>query len=153
LRSRGAESLRKSKVLLIEDEKIDALGVGRVLKELYPSVLLEVLTTGEHALDWIGRFRQDGETIALILMDMTLPRLEGLELLPQIRKNPSLVHTPVVVLSGNDSQAAVQNAYRSGACAYIVKRSELAEMKRILGHMFSFWLDGNVLSRADALPA
>ncbi|MBV9435929.1 MAG: response regulator, partial [Acidobacteria bacterium] len=77
--------MRKSKVLLIEDEKLDALAIGRVLKQLYPEVLLEILQTGEQALDWISRFRQDGEKICLIVMDMTLPRMEGLELISEIK--------------------------------------------------------------------
>lgn len=137
--------VRKRKVLLIEDEKIDALGVGRVLKELYPAVLLEVLNTGEQALDWISRFRQDGEKIALILMDMTLPRMNGLELLSEIKRNKDLASAPVVVLSGSDNPKAVQNAYQSGACAYILKRPQFEEMKQVLANIFNFWLDANIL--------
>jgi two-component system response regulator len=137
--------IRKRKVLLIEDEKIDALGVGRVLKELYPAVLLEVLNNGEQALDWISRFRQDSEKISLILMDMTLPRMNGLELLSEIKRNKDLAGSPVVVLSGSDSPKAVQNAYDSGACAYILKKPQFDEMKLVLANTFNFWLDSNLL--------
>ena len=135
----------KSKVLLIEDEKIDALGVGRVLKELYPSVLLEVINTSEQAIEWILRFRQDRDRVALILMDMTLPRMHGLELLPEIKRNKDLASTPVVILSGNDSPEAIRNAYQSGACAYILKHSEFKEMRQLLTRIFDFWLNANVL--------
>ncbi|MBV9072133.1 MAG: response regulator [Acidobacteria bacterium] len=107
--------MRKSKVLLIEDEKLDALAIGRVLKQLYPEVLLEILQTGEQALDWISRFRQDGEKICLIVMDMTLPRMEGLELISEIKANPDLAYAPIVVLSGNDSPTAIRHAYKSGS--------------------------------------
>jgi two-component system response regulator len=137
--------IRRRKVLLIEDEKIDALGVGRVLKELYPAVLLEVLNTGEQALDWIGRFHLDGEKIALILMDMTLPRMNGLELLPEIKRNKDLAGSPVIILSGTDSPKAVHAAYESGACAYILKRPQFDEMKKVLANIFNFWLDANLL--------
>ena len=139
--------MQKSKVLLIEDEKIDALGVGRVLKELYPSVLLEVISTGEQALDWIHRYRKNDETMVLVLMDMSVPRMDGLTLISEIKANKDLAFTPVVVLSGNDSSGAIQNAYESGACAYIVKRQELKEMKRILSNTFTFWLENNALHR------
>jgi CheY-like chemotaxis protein len=134
----------KSKVVLIEDDKVDALGVGRVLKELYPTVLLEVLSTGEQALDWIHRFRQNGESIVLILMDMTLPRMEGLTLISRIKINRDLAHTPIVVLSGNESPQAIRHAYESGACAYIAKRQHSNEMKPVLSNMFKFWLEHNV---------
>jgi CheY-like chemotaxis protein len=128
----------KRKVLLIEDEKIDAISVGRVLKELYPSVLLEVVHTGEQALEWIQRFRLDGERVALILMDMTLPRMHGLELLLEIKRNKDLASTPVVILSGNDSPEAVRQAYHSGACAYVLKQPELQQMQKVLIPMFDF---------------
>lgn len=133
------------KVVLIEDEKIDVMGVGKVLKEFHPHVLLEVVGTGEQALEWIHRFRQDGERVALILMDMTLPRMHGLDLLSPIKKNPDLTATPVVVLSGNDSSEAIRLAYQSGACAYVVKKSEFAEMKNVLRRVFDFWLRANTL--------
>ena len=136
--------MRKNKVLLIEDEKLDALGVGRVLKELYPSVLLEVLATGEQAIDWIHRFRQNGELIVLILMDMTLPRMEGLTLISQIKAHKDLAYTPIVILSGNDSFKAIQYAYQSGASAYLVKRQELNDSKRMLASIFHFWIENNV---------
>jgi len=78
-------------------------------------------------------------------MDMTLPRMHGLELLPEIRKNPDLAHSPVIVLSGSDNPDAVRNAYHSGACAYIMKRPEFADMKDVLTRIFDFWLGANVL--------
>ncbi len=78
-------------------------------------------------------------------MDMTLPRMHGLELLPEIRKNPDLAHSSVIVLSGSDNPDAVRNAYLSGACAYIMKRPEFADMKDVLTRIFDFWLGANVL--------
>lgn len=138
--------MEKTKVLLIEDEKIDALGVGRVLKELYPTVLLEVVTTGEQAIDWIHRFRKGRERVALILMDMTLPRMGGLQLLPAIKANEDLAHAPVVMLSGSDNPQAIRSAYDSGACAYILKSAQFSDMRQTLARVFDFWLGTNVLA-------
>ena len=135
--------LKQRKVLLVEDEKIDAIGVGRVLKEFYPSVRLEIVSTGEQAVEWVHRYRHDGERIALILMDMSLPRLSGLELIAEIKGNKDLSDAPVVVLSGNDRTDAIQHAYRSGACAYLVKRTDFREMNKILQRTFDFWLGTN----------
>lgn len=135
--------LKQCKVLLVEDEKIDAIGVGRVLKEFYPAVRLEILGTGEQALEWVHRYRHDGQRIALILMDMSLPRMHGLELISEIRTNKDLSHAPVVVLSGNDAADAIQHAYRSGACGYVVKQTDFREMNKILQRTFDFWLGTN----------
>jgi two-component system response regulator len=133
------------KVLLIEDERVNALGVGRVLKELFPAIGFEVVSTGEQAIEWIHRFRHNETRVFLILMDMTLQRMEGLKLLPEIKSNPHLTHTPVVIFSGNESPKAIEHAYQSGACAYIFKKTDATQMKRTLANIFNFWLDTNVL--------
>jgi DNA-binding NarL/FixJ family response regulator len=51
----------------------------------------------------------------------------------------------VVILSGSDSPEAVRHAYESGACAYVLKQSQIAEMRITLGRIFDFWLGSNLL--------
>ena len=140
---------KQRKVLLVEDEKIDAASVGRVLKERYPSVLLELVSTGEQALEWVNRFHPERERVALILMDMAFPRMHGLELIAELKKHKELADTPIVVLSGNESPEAVRLAYDSGACAYVVKQADFNEMKQALSRLFDFWLGANILLDPD----
>jgi CheY-like chemotaxis protein len=136
----------RKKMLVIEDEKIDALSIGRALKNQFPRVTLEIVTNGEQALDWIHRFRADpDETIFLILMDLTIPRMSGLDLISEFKGHPQLRTVPIVILSGNDSPRAIESAYSSGACGYVVKPGVAAEMLDVLGKTLNYWLDANRL--------
>ena len=141
----------RKKLLVVEDEKIDALSIGRVLKRQFPDVTLEIVTNGEQALDWIQRFRPDSnESIFLVLMDLTIPRMSGLDLISEFRRNIYLRSTPIVILSGSDNPAAINSAYSSGACGYLVKPSTSAEMTDVLSKTLNYWLDANRLPPTQA---
>jgi CheY-like chemotaxis protein len=136
----------RKKMLVVEDEKIDAASIGRVLKQQFPRVSLEIVINGEQALDWIHRFRADAdETISLILMDLTIPRMSGLDLISEFKGHARLRNVPIVILSGNDSPQAIESAYTSGACGYVVKPGLAAEMLDVLGKTLNYWLEANRL--------
>jgi CheY-like chemotaxis protein len=138
-------SVRK-KMLVIEDEKIDAISIGRVLKQQFPNVTLEILTNGEQALDWIQRFRPDTEeSISLVVMDLTIPRMSGLDLISEFKGHAQLRRVPIVIFSGNDSPQAIGSAYASGASGYLVKPGSSAEMLEVLRKTLNYWLDANRL--------
>ena len=133
-------------MLVVEDEKIDALSIGRVLKNQFPNVALEIVTNGEQALDWIHRYRSDpNEALFLVLMDLTMPRMSGLDLVSEFRKHQHLRHSPIVILSGSDSPKAITSAYDSGACGYLVKPGTSEEMRNLLTKTLNYWLDANQL--------
>ena len=136
----------RKKLLVIEDEKIDALSIGRVLKKEFPNVALEIVTNGEQALDWIQRYRPDPQEIVfLVLMDLTMPRMSGLDLISEFKRHAHLRSAPIVILSGTDNPAAINSAYDSGACGYLVKPNTSAEMSDLLSKTLNYWLSANRL--------
>jgi CheY-like chemotaxis protein len=136
----------RKKMLVVEDEKIDALSIGRVLKNQFPQVALEVVTNGEQALDWIQRYRPDpDETVFLVLMDLTIPRMSGLDLVAEFKKHVHLCKAPIVILSGTDNPKAIKSAYDSGACGYLIKPGTSPEMRDLLTKTLNYWLDANQL--------
>jgi len=143
--------LYNKKILLIEDEKIDALRIGRVISKNFPEASIEVLTTGEQALDWLHRFRGEDGLLSLILMDLTIPRVHGLELLAEFKHNEFVKFVPIVVLSGNEDPEAVRIAYRAGASAYVVKPAATTEAAARLSSTLDFWLNVN-LTALPGLP-
>jgi chemotaxis family two-component system response regulator Rcp1 len=138
-------ALRK-KVLVIEDEKIDALRIGRAINAQFPEVSLELITTGEQALDWLHRFR--GDSVSLVLMDLSVPRMHGLELLVEFKRSDLVKDVPIVVLSGNEDPEAIRLAYGAGASAYVVKPATAAQMSAALTSTLEFWLNVNRVSVA-----
>lgn len=136
----------RKKLLVVEDEKIDALSIGRVLKEQFPNVALEIVNNGEQVLDWIQRYRPDpNETMFLVLMDLTIPRMSGLDLISEFKGNTHLRSVPIVILSGSENPPAIKTAYDSGASAYVVKPGSSSAMRDVLGTTLSFWLNANQL--------
>jgi len=132
------------KILLIEDEKIDALRIGRAIGQTFPHASVEVLTTGEQALDWLLRFRGEDGLLSLILMDLTIPRMNGLDLLAEFKHNEFVKNVPIVILSSNEDPEAVRIAYRAGASAYVVKPAATAEALAKLSSTLDFWLNVNL---------
>ena len=134
------------KVLLIEDERIDALRISRAVSENFSDVSVEVLTTGEQALDWLHRFRGEDGFLSLIVMDLGIPRMHGLELLSEFKRNELVRDVPIVIFSGTDDAEAIRLAYRAGASAYVIKPVAAAEMKAALSNTLVFWLKVNQVS-------
>ena len=137
--------LRK-KVLIIEDEKIDVLSIGRVISRDFPGVSAEVLTNGEQALDWLHRYQPGESTISLVLMDLNIPRMHGLTLLTEFKHHEILKDVPIVVLSGNEDPEAIRLAYGAGAVAYVLKRTTVPETSAALSTTLDFWLNVNQVS-------
>ena len=134
----------RKKMLVIEDERIDALSIGQVLKQQFPNTELEVVTNGEQALDWIHRFRPSSEEkLFLILMDLTIPRMSGLDLISEFKAHSHLQYAPIVILSGSDNPQAINAAYKSGACGYVVKPDTMDEMRGVLKNTLNYWLEAN----------
>ncbi|RJQ13823.1 response regulator [Candidatus Parcubacteria bacterium] len=104
----------KKRILVVEDD--------RFLMEIYAHKFFEggfdVLTAldGEEALEKAGKEKPD-----VILLDLVLPKIDGLEVLRLLRKNKDLSKTPVVVLTNRGEKSTVEKAVKLGATAYITK--------------------------------
>jgi DNA-binding NarL/FixJ family response regulator len=142
---RRSLDLRK-KVLIIEDEKIDVLNIGRVINQEFSGVSVEVLTTGEQALDWLHRFQTADSIVSLVIMDLNIPRMHGLTLLTEFKRHEILKDVPIVVLSGNEDPEAIRLAYGAGASAYVMKRATAPETTAALSTTLKFWLNVNQVS-------
>lgn len=105
-----------AKILFIEDEP----GLQKALGEFLQRHGYEVIAAlnGADGLDAARRDRPD-----LILLDLILPRLPGIEVLKQIHREPDLAAIPVIVLTNVDSNEAVEQAVELGAKAYLIKTS------------------------------
>jgi CheY-like chemotaxis protein len=127
-------------LLLVEDNPADVRLAAELLRP--GGTRLHVVADGTEALaflrrlgPWAGAPRPD-----LVLLDLNLPRRHGLEILQEIKADPTLVGIPIVVLTTSDSAADVERCYASGAAAYVVKPLGLAEFREVIRAIESFWL-------------
>ena len=126
------------KILLAEDREDDIIMARRVLQKIGSDCLLTVARDGQQALDML--IGVNAEKFNLVLLDIQLPKIDGLDVLGRIRADKSVAHQAVVMLTSSSSQADVAEAGRLGADLYVTKPLGIKEfetcMKSILERFF-----------------
>jgi CheY-like chemotaxis protein len=137
-------------ILLVEDNPADIKITQRALRESAFPVDLLVVRDGQEAVEYLMREGAHAGDAGwrhpdLILLDLNLPRLTGLEVLQRIRATPALRAVPVVVLTTSKRQEDVQEMYSAGANTYIEKPQEFARFVLVLQTIQRYWLDTALL--------
>lgn len=143
-------------ILLAEDDPFVAELVLHVLQRGdHPPHVVHV-KDGVEALDFIhGRGAYAQRTHgppSVILVDVKMPRLDGLELLRELKSDPTCRALPVVMLTSSQDERDIATAYELGANAYVVKPLEFPRLVEVLTALQRFWLDVN-LPRPATTPA
>ena len=127
-------------VLLAEDNPSDVYLIREALREHDVDCNLRVASDGKDALSIIAGAVSGAGAISLIILDLNLPRHDGIEILQKLRESPALEHVPVVVLTSSDSPRDRLVANQLGATRYLRKPSNLeaflslgAVFKELLG--------------------
>jgi CheY-like chemotaxis protein len=134
-------------MLWVEDDADDILIARRAFARagVPPPV---VARDGEEALAYLkgeGPFsdRSRHPMATLVLLDLKLPRISGLELLRRIRHDPALRHLPVIIHSSSGEAHDIEAAYASGASAYLVKSIDIGTFCEMLKALRAFWMTFN----------
>lgn len=134
-------------ILLAEDDAVVAELVLHTLATMRPAPKVVHVRDGVEALDFLcsrGRFAERlPRNPAVLLLDVKMPRMDGLEVLRQVKTNESLRRTPVVMLTSSQDEGDVRQSYLLGANAYVVKPVEFRKFAFILQHLETFWLGIN----------
>lgn len=131
------------RILLAEDDPSDEELTMRALSSHNLVNEVVVARDGEEALDYLyarGRFadRVPGNP-AVVLLDLKMPRIDGLQVLRQIRSEPSLSLVPVVVLTSSKEEKDLMSSYQLGANAYVVKPVDFTEFVKAVKDIGGFW--------------
>jgi chemotaxis family two-component system response regulator Rcp1 len=137
-------------ILLVEDDPADIMITQRALRESAFPVELLVVRDGQEAVDYLLRQGvHAGDPLwrspDLILLDLNLPKLNGLEVLQRVRATPELRAVPVIVLTTSKRQEDIQQTYSAGANTYIEKPREFARFVEVLQTIQRYWLDTALL--------
>ena len=131
--------LRNRPILLVEDNPMDVDLTLRAFKRGHLVNPIEVARDGEEALAWIPRW-EAGEPLPLvILLDINLPRLDGLEVLRQLREHPVSQALPVVVMTSSSEDRDIQAAYRLHANSYIIKPVDFDKFMEVAQQIELYW--------------
>lgn len=134
-----------ARILLVEDDDDHAELVARALDDHGMSTEVVRLRDGEQALDYLQRRGSWGDAPRpdLVFLDLRLPRVDGLEVLRQIKSTPELAGLPVVVLTTSAADRDVATAYATHVNAYVVKPVDHDSLDRMLRDTSAFWLAWN----------
>jgi CheY-like chemotaxis protein len=150
LTSQTADRDVSRRILLVEDERTDALLVTRAFTRAGFPGMVEHAPDGRSALEWLDKQISLGlpnMLPSLVLLDMKLPGMTGLELLDAIRSRRELKRIPVVVLASAHDAETVNRAYERGANSYLVKSANPDDVGRLIQFVQQYWL---IVNRSSA---
>jgi CheY-like chemotaxis protein len=137
--------VRNGIVLLVEDNTDDVELMLRALRRNGVTNSVVALRDGVQALDYLhsrGEYKdRPVERPEIVLLDLKLPRVGGLEVLAQLKADRDLKVLPVVVLTSSVDERDVQQAYELGANSYLCKPGDFAGLLRVMGVLSTYWLE------------
>jgi len=130
-------------ILLVEDDEVDALNIKRVFQK---NQIQNALYTASNGLEALAMLRRNGgrtTTIPvnrrLILLDLNLPQMNGLEFLQALRADAELRAIPVVVLTMSDREQDLIQAYDYHVAGYLIKPVDLSDLTELLTTLSQYW--------------
>ncbi|MDP2397879.1 MAG: response regulator [Burkholderiales bacterium] len=131
-------------ILLVDDNPMDVELTQLAFRKSRLTNPIIVARDGEEALTWIPRWQAGEPTPVVILLDINMPRVNGLEVLQALRADPVSRLLPVVVLTTSSTSRDVAAAYNSGANSYIVKPVDFGKFRVVAEQIELFWTVLNV---------
>jgi len=131
-------------ILLVEDNVLDADLIKRALQKVEASINLEIASDGEEAIEYLDRWEKGTPTPIVILLDLKLPKISGLDVLKQLKSHPKYKLLPVVVLTSSNEMLDIQQAYDLGANSYILKAIDYEQFSNAISLIHRYWCGLNV---------
>ncbi|HWQ66871.1 MAG TPA: response regulator [Methanospirillum sp.] len=124
-------------ILLVDDDIVDVMTVKRALKDLKSSDKVDVAHNGEEALEYLQK--SHGDPPGYILLDLNMPRMNGLEFLALIKQDPDLRRIPVVVLTTSMADTDRRAAFDLGVSGYVVKPVDYSHFVGVMQTIQDYW--------------
>jgi CheY-like chemotaxis protein len=139
-------------ILLVEDNPGDSRLAREAFEEIGADVALSVVENGREALAFLRREREfaDAARPQLIILDLNLPRMNGDEVLAEIKSDEEFRRIPVIVLTTVTDESAVAELYDKHANAFVTKPNTVSQFIEMIGSVESFWLSNATLPRREA---
>jgi CheY-like chemotaxis protein len=125
-------------ILLVEDDQIDQMNVKRAFERNKIMNPLYVAENGLEALEMLRDGRVPDER-RLILLDLNMPKMNGIEFLKTLRADPDLGHTPVVVLTTSNDEEDKVNAYDLNVAGYLLKPVTFSNFVELTAALNKYW--------------
>lgn len=129
-------------ILLVEDDTVDVMTVKRAFKQLKIQNPLEVKANGEEALQWLNTHRDS--LPYLILLDLNMPKMNGIEFLEIVKQDTLLKMIPVVVLTTSEDQKDRMDSFKLSVAGYMVKSHSYPKFLQVIGSINEYWENSEI---------
>lgn len=127
----------KKPILLVEDDTVDQLTVKRALKDSKVTNELFIVNNGEDGLAFLRT--EDNQEPGIILLDLNMPRMNGLEFLKVVKKDDSLNQIPVVVLTTSNEESDKLESFKLGIAGYMTKPVDYMQFVEVVKTINGYW--------------
>jgi DNA-binding response OmpR family regulator len=124
-------------ILLVEDDRVDAMTVKRALGQIDNNSVVYTVGNGEEALEFLRNARN--ERPAIILLDLNMPRMNGIEFLRIAKADADLKRIPVIVLTTSKQESEKVESFNLGAAGYIIKPLSYEEFLEMVKAIDRYW--------------
>ena len=124
-------------ILLVEDDRVDAMTVERALGDLKIANPLEITTNGEEALAFLRD--PEKEMPCIILLDLNMPKMNGIEFLQVMKNDENLKRTPVIVLTTSGEEEDKTESFNLGVAGYIMKPADYVQFVEAVRAIDFYW--------------
>jgi CheY-like chemotaxis protein len=133
---------KPKKIFIIEDNSDHLFMIKALLETMIPEVTIESSRGGQELFDHLFNSH---EAISLILLDINLPKMSGLEILQKLKTEERFEAIPVVVVTTSNRREDILQSYLFGANGYVVKSGNYGELRRTFTAIADYWIGTNVL--------
>lgn len=127
----------KKPILLVEDDKVDAMTVRRALKEIKVTNNVILASNGEEAIEYL--LKPDSEMPCIILLDLNMPKMNGLEFMKVAKENEKLRKIPIVVLTTSSEERDRMNSFQNGVAGYMTKPVDYQQFVDVIKTINIYW--------------
>jgi len=134
-------------VVFITDDDEDDIEMIReeIEKHAGEKVIIKISNNGEELIDYLNS--NDNLIPDLILLDLKMPKVDGIQVLKYVKGKKSLMSIPIIVLSNSSDEDDVDNSYLNGANSYVTKPTDYKDLVETIFKLEKFWMETAMLPR------
>ena len=132
--------MKKLKILLIEDDEIERMKFSKVASKLGNHTIIEA-ENGEKALETLEQI----ELPNLIVLDLNMPKVNGVEFLKILKANENLLYIPIIIMSTSNNHNDIKKCYEIGVSGYMIKPLHYEDYQQKITNLIKYWMNNELI--------